>query len=477
MWRTLLLAGLLAGFATLARANDLPWQACRGPPGADGPVLTDCRPLGGAIDPQGREIWLRAALPAPADARPQAFYIAGVASSEVWLNGRRLGANGRPGADARAEVPGRYQIAMPIAETAWRPGANAVVMHMSSFRGGLRFDRPIMSATVGPYPYSAHIPLLAVTFAAAGALVAAAFGFGVIHALRRTGSSLVLAAMAAVAALQAVVESLRALVSYAYPLHAWRMSAIWALSGAFSIMLVAYAAGRFLPGARRRMTVLGAVAVGLTALAPGFDLKTGLALLIGVILAGVAAAVGVRRRLPGARPALAYLALFLVLAVGFPEWLVDLSYFLLAAGLVVPLLMAEVVRLGRDDRGREAALTRAASRPDRLTVASARGVELVPVAEILAVVGADDYAELRLVGGRDLLHAARLDQLEVQLPPSFLRVHRSVIANLAQVQRLERQNGGGRLHMREGPPLPVSRSRLQALREALDEAVLLRATG
>ncbi len=69
---------------------------------------------------------------------------------------------------------------------------------------------------------------------------------------------------------------------------------------------------------------------------------------------------------------------FLALGLLFPRWLVDLSYFLFAAGLVLPLLMAEVVRLGRDDRAREAALTRAASRPDRLTVASARGVELCP---------------------------------------------------------------------------------------------------
>jgi hypothetical protein len=83
---------------------------------------------------------------------------------------------------------------------------------------------------------------------------------------------------------------------------------------------------------------------------------------------------------------------------------------------VLPLLVVEVVRLGRDDRGREAALTRAASRPDRLTVASARGVELAPIAEILAVVGADDYVELRMVGGRSLLHAARLDGLTTQLP-------------------------------------------------------------
>jgi DNA-binding LytR/AlgR family response regulator len=477
MWRTLLLAGLMAGIATLARAQEPSWRICQGGLGADGPVLTDCRPIDGVIDPQGREIWISATVPAPIDGRPHALYIGGVASSEAWLNGKRLGANGRPGPSARLEAPGRYQIGLPIRETAWRSGGNDLVLHMSSFHGGLRFDRPIMAATVGPYPYPTNLALLAVTFVAAGALMAAAFGFGVIHALRRTASSLVLAAMAGVAALQAVVESLRSLFAYPYPLHAWRMGAIWALSAAFSVMLVAYVAGRFLPGGRRRMVALALVAVGATALAPGFDLKTGSALLVGVLLALVAAAVGVRRRQPGAPATLGYLALFLALGVAFPEWLVDLSYFLLAAGLFLPLLMVEVVRLGRDDRGREAALTRAASRPDRLTVASARGVELVPVSEILAVVGADDYAELRLAGGRNVLHAARLDQLEAQLPHGFLRVHRSVIANLAQVQRLERQDGGGRLHMREGPPLPVSRSRLPALREALDEAVVLRPTG
>ena len=169
----------------------------------------------------------------------------------------------------------------------------------------------------------------------------------------------------------------------------------------------------------------------------------------------------------GGREAVEVLDL-LALAVGFPEWLADLSYFLLAAGLVLPLLVVEMVRLGRNDRGREAALTRAASRPDRLTVASARGVELAPLAEILAVVGADDYVELRMAGGRRLLHAARLEGLTNQLPANFLRIHRSVIANLDHVQRLERDGDRWRLHLSEGAPLPVSRSRQPALREALE---------
>jgi DNA-binding LytR/AlgR family response regulator len=468
MWRTLLLGLLLTGLTTLARAQDTPWQSCRGATGARPPVLSDCRPIQDFVDPQGRELWIRSTIQPPRDGRPRALYVAGVASSEVWLNGQRLGANGRPGAMAGAEIPGRYQAVFPIRDTLWRPGENTLVLHLSSFHGGLRFARPMSAMVVLPSPYPSHIALQAVTFVTAGALLAAAFGFGVIHVLRRTGSSLMLAAMAGVAALQAIVESLRTLFDYPYPLHAWRMSAIWGLAAAFAILLATYVATRFLPKARGLLVCLALGVVGATALLPGFDIKTVWALILGVALAALPAAAGVRRRVPGARLTLAYLALFLALAFGFPEWLADLSYFLLAAGLVLPLLVIEMVRLGRDDRGREAALTRAASRPDRLTVASARGVELVPIAEILAVVGADDYVELRLIGGRTLLHAARLDGLAAQLPESFLRVHRSVIANLALAQRLERDGDRWRLHLSEGAPLPVSRSRQPALREALD---------
>ncbi len=472
MWRILLLTFFLLGLPVSAAAQDLRWQACQGTVGPVGPVLRDCRPIGDFIDPQGRELWIRAPVSAPTDDRPHVLYLAGVASSEAWLNDRRLGSNGQPAAYAQAEIPGRYQAILPIAESAWRPGENMLVLHLSSFHGGLRFARPMSAIGVGPYPYAQRIAPLAIPFVAAGVLLAAAFGFGVIHAMRRTGSSLILTAMAGVAALQAIVESLRTLFDYSYPLHAWRMSAIWALAAAFAVLLVAYVSSRFLPRRRRSMVGLALGVVGATALLPGFDVKTVWALILGVALAVVPAGSGVRQHIPGARPTLAWLALFLALAFGFPDWLADLSYFLLAAGLVLPLLMLDVVRLGRDDRGREAALTRAASRPDRLTVASARGVELVPIAEILAVLGADDYVELRLVGGRNLLHAARLDGLATELPPNFLRVHRSVIANLSLVQRLERDGDRWRLHMTEGAPLSVSRSRQPALRDAMDAPAL-----
>ena len=473
MWRMLSLLILLAAVPTIARAQDGAWESCRGAPGAAAPVLTDCRPVEGVLDPQGRELWLRAVVQRPAGDDPVALYVVGVASSEVWLNGQRLGANGRPGASAATETPGRYQTAFPIPDRMWRPADNVAVIRMSSFHGAVRLDHPVPGLLVAPYPFPSQAIPLAITFIAAGALFAAAFGFAVIHSLRRTGSSLMLAGLAGVAGLQAVLESLRMLIPYAYPMHGWRLVGIWGLSAVFAVLLVSWAASRFWPRARRPLIVLTTVALAATSLAPGFDFKTLLAVLTGLTLAAGVAGVAVVRRAPGARPVLAYLLVFIGIGLLFPTGLLDLTYFLFAAGFLLPLLMVEVVRLGRDDQSREVALTRAAALPDCLTVASSRRVERAPFADIVAVVGADDYVELRLVGGRRLLHSARLDRLEAELPASFLRVHRSVIANLTHVRGFERDGGRGRLLMREGDPLPISRNRLAAVREALDDPAMV----
>lgn len=62
--------------------------------------------------------------------------------------------------------------------------------------------------------------------------------------------------------------------------------------------------------------------------------------------------------------------------------------------------------------------------------------------------------------GRVHLKAQRISELETQLDPRrFVRVHRSFIVNLAQMQALERTEAGGHaLRLRSGKRLPVSRS-------------------
>ncbi|MBL8554943.1 MAG: response regulator transcription factor [Phenylobacterium sp.] len=468
MWRAVLVAMLATAWATAAQAARVgPWELCAG----TGPAgLHDCRPVAGPreVDPQGRERWMRAPVGprGPNDATPT-LLVAGAMSTEAWFNGVRIGANGRPGATAAEEHPGLYQAAIPIDPSLWRgDGRNELVVRMSAHHAGLRFAHPVGGVWIGRYAYP--LGMLALTFGAAGALAAAAFGFGAVYAMRRTGSSLMLAALSGVAAAQALVENLRNLVAYPYPLHAWRVGAIWMLAAAFALLLVAYAAVRFAPRRRNLLLAVAVPSVAASLLHAGFDQRTGWALVAGVAVAGAAAAIGVRAGRPGAAPVLAYLALFAAVAAISPSWLLDLNFFLLAATLLIPLLVAEVVRVSRDDRARETALARAAGRPDRLTVATARGVELTPLGDIVAILGADDYAELRLAGGRSLLHDARLEQLSAELPSGFVRVHRSAIANLAHAERLERDGARWRLHMSEGAALPVSRSRLAALRDALD---------
>lgn len=470
MWRLLLFILLLTSLPIMSRAQAEVWQSCRSEHGAPTPVLHDCRPVEGGIDPQGRELWLRAVVRRPAGTSPAALYIVGTASSEVWLNGRKLGANGRPGASSGTEKPGRYEAAFPIPDSLWRPEDNVAVVRMSSFHGSVRLDIPVAGVLVAPYPRPSSTVPLAIIFGVAGVLFAAAFSFGLIHSLRRTGSSLTLAALAGVAGLQAILESLRALVPYAYPVHGLRLLGVWGLTAIFTLLLVFWIVSRFWPQARRPVIAVAVLALGATSVAPGFDLKTGLALMVGLSLSAVAAGVGVRRRLPTARPSLVYLVVFIVIGLLFPAWLIDLSFFLFAAGFLLPLLMAEMVRLGRDDQQREAALTRAVARADCLVVASSRGVERVPLTDVVAVVGADDYVELRLKGGRSLLHAARLDGLEEELPGNFLRVHRSAIANLDHFRAIERHGGGSRLLLEASAPLPVSRKRLALVQATIKGA-------
>lgn len=112
-----------------------------------------------------------------------------------------------------------------------------------------------------------------------------------------------------------------------------------------------------------------------------------------------------------------------------------------------------------------------AGRRERLQYLSVRvGSRLrpVPIDRILLLQGAGDYVELHCDGGETHLHSKTLAGLEVLLPPTFVRVHRSFIVRLDRVEALESAPGSRyRLILRGGREVPVSRGRVQALREIL----------
>lgn len=99
-----------------------------------------------------------------------------------------------------------------------------------------------------------------------------------------------------------------------------------------------------------------------------------------------------------------------------------------------------------------------------LAVRSAGRIDLAAFSDIVALSGADDYVEVLLVDGRRFLHDTSLQDLERRLPPGFVRIHRSHIANTAHVRGVKTLPGRRRmLELSGGAVLPVSRSRLDVV--------------
>lgn len=106
--------------------------------------------------------------------------------------------------------------------------------------------------------------------------------------------------------------------------------------------------------------------------------------------------------------------------------------------------------------------------PERLAVRVDQRIVLVPVAELDWVESEGDYVRLH-AGDAAHFVAARTQALERLLDPKrFLRIHRSVIVNLARVRELERDDdGGGAVRLGDGVRLRVARARWTSLEKAL----------
>jgi len=102
---------------------------------------------------------------------------------------------------------------------------------------------------------------------------------------------------------------------------------------------------------------------------------------------------------------------------------------------------------------------------NRHLVASHAGrVELIPLESIAAIHGDDDYSSIETLDGRRQLHAKTLAALLEVLPPTFRRVHRSHIVNLAHARRIITKPTGSRsVELSNGTRVPISRGQAKAL--------------
>ena len=439
------------------------------------------------LDPQGRLLWARAEVSLPpalleADA-PIGLFLSGKASAAIVLNGHPLGANGTPGPEAASEVPGRMDAVLFVPREKLTGATETLVLKLSSHHGLLRLNAPIHGLALAEYASPQDVALRAYvpSLLCAGGLLVGLLYFGAVAAAGRdrVGSAL-LAAMMGFALTELGAETARGVVAYAYPAHDLRLLAILASAAGFGLCLAAWHVRRFASGRRRTaLTIIaGATLAGILVM-PGFDGKTGLALLVPA-LGSACLLVPALRTERTARWHLAALLFFAGLVVAAPTRFLDVGLFWMATLLLLFLAVRQANALVREGEARvsaaarasrlEAALAQAEARhaPPVITVTGAGGVERVPADQILRCQAAGDYVELHRLDACPILHAGTLTQLEAALPDLFLRVHRSHLVNLSRVERLERDaSGTGTLVVEGGDEVPVSRRIMPRVRSAL----------
>lgn len=105
----------------------------------------------------------------------------------------------------------------------------------------------------------------------------------------------------------------------------------------------------------------------------------------------------------------------------------------------------------------------------RFSLGSGASLRRVAASDIVIVLAAGDYSTLVLRDGSEVSHKATLASWEERLGESFERVHRGTLVSLSDIERFERAEGSTYQVFLRGrsEPIPVSRARARALRDAL----------
>lgn len=96
------------------------------------------------------------------------------------------------------------------------------------------------------------------------------------------------------------------------------------------------------------------------------------------------------------------------------------------------------------------------------------GRQVFAVDDLVYLQALANYSWLNWVDGRRMLMPRTLKYYSPKLPTElFIRLHRNCVVNRKFVERLERTDAGGLVHLSTGEVLPVSRRRWSMVRRQL----------
>ena len=272
------------------------------------------------VNPQGQMIWLQANINFSQELIsskvPLVLHIGALASNEIYWNNELIGRNGIPGETKALEQPGNLDAAFFVPPQLLKEKGNEISIKVSSFHNLIEVVRPMhylyleSAMPISRLPIHYYLPIMTV-----GAFVLATIYFGLIALLdQKKRKTLLIALMAFFVGAQLCTESLRILVSYAYPWQIWRLILVTACASGFGISMVAYVTKRFRSDGWLFFLSLTVIQVFLLALlVPGFDTKAISCIFLSVIVALFIVLKPAYKGVKGARLAAFTLLGFLVL--------------------------------------------------------------------------------------------------------------------------------------------------------------------
>ena len=109
---------------------------------------------------------------------------------------------------------------------------------------------------------------------------------------------------------------------------------------------------------------------------------------------------------------------------------------------------------------------------NKIALPTMEGLQMIPVDTIINCESDDNYTKLILKNGKRLLVTRSLKEIEESLEQySFVRIHRSYLVNLNEIEKYIKGEGGY-LIMSDGSTVDVSRSRKEILMQKLQPSKL-----
>ncbi len=100
---------------------------------------------------------------------------------------------------------------------------------------------------------------------------------------------------------------------------------------------------------------------------------------------------------------------------------------------------------------------------NKIALPTMEGLQMIPIDNIISCESDDNYTNIKLKGGKKLLVTRSLKEIEENLEQhSFIRVHRSYLVNLNEIEKYIKGEGGY-LVMNDGTTIDVARNKKEGL--------------